>query len=76
MAQAKTITISRLREIIDLCKDKGVCKISIPGSIELELFPFAINIGSSLGPDDIGNESKTVHTDEEADLELLLHSAH
>jgi len=73
--KTKAISISRLTEIIDLCKEKGVSKISIPDSIELEFFPFAMNLGSI--PAEQGNDilAGMGHNSDEDDMSLLLHSA-
>lgn len=74
----KGISSTRLREIIDICKEKGVKHIKITGKdVELEMFPFSVNIGSvasdSLSDVDLG--SGLGHNDDKTDMDLLLHSA-
>lgn len=77
MARAKTITITRLDEIIQLCRENGVSKIIIPDTIELELFPFSANIN---GLGDVTNQSEITaedfeKIDKQNEMNLLLHSA-
>ena len=80
-ASQKGITSLRLRDIIDICKEKGVSRIKITGKdVELELFPFAVNIGSlssSDGYDEerVDSDLNLGHNDDKTDMDLLLHSA-
>lgn len=77
----KGITIVRLNEIINLCKQKGVSKIKITGKdVELELFPWAMDIGSmpqndQSSDDKIDSLGGLGHNDDKTDMDLLLHSA-
>ena len=74
----KGITIVRLNEIINLCKEKGVAKIKITGKdVELELFPWAVNAGTlqDSSPPYVDTGDNLGHNDDKTDLDLLLHSA-
>lgn len=75
---SKGITSIRLREIIDICKEKGVSKLKITGKdVELELFPFAVNVGSlpDMSNSPVDAQGNLGHNDDKTDLDLLMHSA-
>lgn len=74
----KGITIVRLNEIINLCKEKGVSKIKITGKdVELELFPWAVSVGSvqEYSPPSVDRDDNLGHNDDKTDMDLLFHSA-
>ena len=74
MARQKMISTSKLAEIIDLMKAKGVSKLTIPETVMLELYPFAVDSGAL--PQEMNIESSHDLGDNEmSDKELLLHSA-
>jgi hypothetical protein len=75
----KGITSTRLREIIDICKESGVQHIKITGKdVELSLFPFAVNLGAltdQSGGSGVDSDDNLGHNDDKTDMDLLLHSA-
>lgn len=74
MARQKMISISKLGEIIDLMKAKGVESITIPDTAEIRLYAFAVNSIEKANRTavDFSLESSE---NEMTDDELLLHSA-
>lgn len=75
MARQKGISISRLEEIIDLMRDKGVAKLTIPDSVEILLYPDKPGTGfgdGQLSIDEIptGDDNKPM-----SDMDLLLLSS-
>lgn len=74
MGRQKMISTSKLGEIIDLMKAKGVAKITIPDTVEIDLFPFAVDTGAV--PQQIFVDSQLQQNDNEiSEMDLLLHSA-
>lgn len=47
MGRQKMVSTSKLSEIIDLMKAKGVAKLSIPDTVDIELYAFAVDIGAT-----------------------------
>lgn len=74
MARQKMISTSKLGEIIDLMKSKGVSKISIPDTVEIELYHFAVDAEAL--PHQSGIDYPEMSGENEmTDQEILLHSA-
>lgn len=72
------MSISRLKEIIKICKEEGVQKIEINGDVSLELFPFAVSLGAVPKDYDrsiVDPDNNLGHNDEKTDMDLLMHSA-
>lgn len=74
MGRQKMVSTSKLSEIIDLMKAKGVSKLAIPETVSIELYPFAVDSGAI--PQEMNLESTyNLGDNEMSDKELLLHSA-
>lgn len=74
MARQKMISISKLGEIIDLMKAKGVESITIPDTAEIKLYAFAVDSIEKANRSAMDYSIETSEN-EMTDEELLLHSA-
>lgn len=70
MARQKGISISRLKEIIDLMRDERVAKLSIPGTVDIIMFEPEKKITPDFDMPDISSENE-----ETSDTDLLLYSS-
>lgn len=73
MGRQKMVSTSKLSEIIDLMKAKGVAKLSIPDTVDIELYAFAVDIGAT--PQTTLDYPELSSENEMNDQDLLLHSA-
>lgn len=71
MSRQKMISTSKLREIIDLMKEKRVARITIPDTVDIVLFePEVVGSGFSIEESEELNENEKMN-----ERDLLLHSA-
>lgn len=78
MARQKMISTSKLGEIIDLMKAKGVAKITIPDTVEISLFEFATDANEQRISQFQSIVDSTPQLNDNvpmSDMDLLLHSA-
>jgi len=78
MGKARAINTSRVKDLIELCRENGVKKLGIEG-LELEFFEWAcaprVQSVSFEEISQIAQDGNLGHNDERTDLDLLLHSA-
>jgi hypothetical protein len=74
MARQKGISISRLEEIIDLMREKGVAKLTIPDSVDILLFPESPRTGASDGQLSI-DEIPVEGDNDMSEMDILLMSS-